>query len=198
MEVYQKLYQQSVQDNEGFWAKQAERLVWSKKWNKVRDVDYAKAHIRWFEGGQLNVCYNCLDRHVEAGHGSQIALVWEGNDPAEDREITYRQLLDEVAAFANALKAQGVHKGDRVCIYLQMIPQLAVAMLACARIGAVHSIVFGAFSASALRDRINDSRCKVLVTQDTGVRGAKHDIPMKANADQAVSQCPSIEKVIVV
>jgi len=198
MEVYQKLYQQSVQDNEGFWAKQAERLVWSKKWNKVRDVDYAKAHIRWFEGGQLNVCYNCLDRHVEAGHGSQIAIIWEGNDPDEDRKITYRQLLDEVAAFANALKAQGVHKGDRVCIYLQMIPQLAVAMLACARIGAVHSIVFGAFSASALRDRINDSRCKVLVTQDTGVRGAKHDIPMKANADQAVSQCPSIEKVIVV
>ena len=142
--------------------------------------------------------YNCLDRHVEAGKGDRTALIWEGNNPEEDKHFTYQQLLDEVQKFANVLKNIGVEKGDRVCMYMQMVPQLPIAMLACARIGAVHSIVFGAFSADSLRDRINDSECKVLITQDTGVRGTKQTIPMKSNVDKAVAQTPSIEHVIVV
>lgn len=157
-----------------------------------------KAQIKWFEGGTLNACYNCLDRHVEAGHGDETAVIWEGNDPSEDKTYSFSELLTEVKKFSNVLKSQGVEKGDRVCIYLQMVPELAIAMLACARIGAIHSIVFGAFSAESLRDRINDSACKLLITQDTAMRGARSDIPMKANADAAVADCPSIEKVVVV
>ena len=196
--AYQAQYAESVQDPETFWATVAERLTWYQKWHTVRDYDFVEAEIKWFEGGTLNACYNCLDRHIEAGHGDATAIIWEGNDPSEDKTFTFDELLTEVKKFANVLKAQGIEKGDRVCIYLQMVPELAIAMLACARIGAVHSIVFGAFSAESLRDRINDSACKMLITQDTAMRGPRSDIPMKANADAAVAECPSIEKVVVV
>ena len=198
LEAYQERYAESVQDPESFWATIAERVTWYKKWGTVRDYDFVKAQIKWFEGGTLNACYNCLDRHVEAGHGDETAIIWEGNDPSEDKTFSFSELLAEVKKFSNVLKAQGVEKGDRVCIYLQMVPELAIAMLACARIGAIHSIVFGAFSAESLRDRINDSACKLLITQDTAMRGTRSDIPMKANADAAVADCPSIEKVVVV
>ena len=198
LEAYQAQYAESIQDPEAFWATVAERLTWYQKWDTVRDYDFVNGDIKWFEGGTLNACYNCLDRHVEAGHGDATAIIWEGNDPSEDKTFTFSELLAEVKKFANVLKAQGVEKGDRVCIYLQMVPELAIAMLACARIGAVHSIVFGAFSAESLRDRINDSACKMLITQDTAMRGPRSDIPMKANADAAVAECPSIEKVVVV
>ena len=198
LEAYQAQYAESIQDPEAFWAEIAERLTWYQKWDTVRDYDFVSADIKWFEGGTLNACYNCLDRHVEAGHGDATAIIWEGNDPSEDKTFSFSELLAEVKKFANVLKAQGVEKGDRVCIYLQMVPELAIAMLACARIGAVHSIVFGAFSAESLRDRINDSACKMLITQDTAMRGPRSDIPMKANADAAVAECPSIEKVVVV
>ena len=198
LETYQAQYAESIQDPEAFWAAIAERLTWYQKWNTVRDYDFVNGEIKWFEGGTLNACYNCLDRHIEAGHGDATAVIWEGNDPSEDKTFSYSELLAEVKKFANVLKAQGVEKGDRVCIYLQMVPELAIAMLACARIGAIHSIVFGAFSAESLRDRINDSECKLLITQDTAMRGPRSDIPMKANADAAVAECPSIERVVVV
>ena len=181
-----------------FWANVAERITWYKKWDTIREYDFVNANIKWFDGGKLNACYNCLDRHVEAGHGDATAIIWEGNDPDEDKTFTYSELLGEVKRFANVLKAQGVRKGDRVCIYLQMVPELTIAMLACARIGAVHSVVFGAFSADSLRDRINDSECKLLITQDTAFRGDRSGIPMKANGDAAVVECPSITGVIVV
>ena len=195
---YQQLYDRSVADPEGFWAGEAERISWSRKWDRVRDCDYRTARIAWFEGGKLNACYNCVDRHVEAGHGDAIAIIWEGNDPDESQSFTYAELHTEVQKAANALKALGVGKGDRVCIYLQMVPELAIAMLACTRIGAVHSIVFGAFSADSLVSRINDSECKLIITQDTGVRGSKADISMKANADTAIAQTPSVEHMLVV
>ncbi len=198
LEAYQEKYAESIKDPEAFWANIAERLTWYKKWDTVRDYDFVKAQIKWFEGATLNACYNCLDRHVEAGQGNETAIIWEGNDPSEDKTFSFNELLVEVKKFANVLKAQGIEKGDRVCIYLQMVPELAIAMLACARIGAIHSIVFGAFSAESLRDRINDSSCKLLITQDTAMRGPRSDIPMKANADAAVVDCPSIEKVVVV
>ncbi len=198
LDAYQAQYAESIQDPEAFWATVAERLTWYQKWDTVRDYDFVNGEIKWFEGGTLNACYNCLDRHVEAGHGDATAIIWEGNSPSEDKTFSYNELLAEVKKFANVLKAEGVKKGDRVCIYLQMVPELAIAMLACARIGAVHSIVFGAFSAESLRDRINDSACKMLITQDTAMRGPRSDIPMKANADAAVAECPSIEKVVVV
>ncbi|RMI27409.1 MAG: acetate--CoA ligase, partial [Calditrichaeota bacterium] len=198
MEQYQEMYRRSVEDPEGFWSEVAERLTWYRKWDTVREFDFVKANIAWFKGGKLNACYNCVDRHVEAGHGDQTAIIWEGNDPTVSKRFTYAEVHEQVQKIANVLKAHGVQKGDRVCIYLQMIPELAFTMLACARIGAIHSIVFGAFSADSLRDRINDSACKVLITQDTAMRGAKSDIPMKANADEAVAGAPSIEKILVV
>ena len=198
MDQYQEIYDRSIQDRDAFWAEIAERITWFKKWDTVGNFNFVNADIKWFEGGKLNVSYNCLDRHVEAGYGDRTALIWEGNDPNEDKYITYQELLNDVQKFANVLKNIGVEKGDRVCLYMQMVTQLPVAMLACARIGAVHSVVFGAFSADSLRDRINDSECKVLITQDTGVRGTKQNIPMKTNADKAVSQTPSIEHVVVV
>ena len=197
-EQYQEMYDRSINDPDGFWAEQAERLTWFKKWDTVSNSDLAAADIKWFEGGKLNVSYNCLDRHVEDGHGDRTALIWEGNNPTEDKKFTYTELLGDVQKFANVLKAKGVEKGDRVCIYMQMIPELSVAMLACSRIGAIHSIVFGAFSPESLRDRINDSECKVLITQDTGVRGTKLDIPMKSNADIALAETPSIQTCVVV
>jgi len=198
LDKYQELYDKSVNQPDEFWAEIAERLTWTKKWDDVRSFDFVDANIKFFEGGKLNVAYNCVDRHVEGGHGDQTALVWEGNNPAEDKKYTFSELKDEVSKFANVLKSNGVEKGDRVCIYMQMIPELTIAMLACARIGAVHSIVFGAFSSDALRDRINDSACKALITQDTGVRGTKLNIPMKVNADKSVAETPSIEHVFVV
>ena len=198
-ETYLRMYDRSVRDPEGFWAEQAEAQVdWFEKWDTVLEWDFHTAHVTWFAGGKLNVAYNCLDRHVQAGDGDRTALIWQGNNREESTTFTYAELLEQVCRCANALRALGVKKGDRVCIYMQMVPELPVAMLACARIGAVHSIVFGAFSPDSLRDRIQDSACKVLVTQDTGLRGAKDDIPMKANADAALADCPSIEKVLVV
>ena len=198
LESYRELYAESVSDPEGFWSRQAASLDWFRKWDEVREYDFVKGRIAWFKGGKLNITYNCLDRHVEGGHGNETAILWEGNDPSESRRYSYAEVLAEVERFANVLKNKGIEKGDRVCLYMQMVPELAFAMLGCARIGAVHSIVFGAFSADSLRDRINDSACKMLITQDTAMRGAKSDIPMKLNADAAVEQCPSIETVVVV
>ena len=198
LEQYGELYKRSINDPTEFWEEIAQRLDWYKPWNKVREFDFINGEIEWFSGGELNACYNCIDRHINEGHGEDIAIIWEGNDPNQSRKFSYNDLLKEVSQFANALKELGVQKGDRVCLYMQMIPELAIAVLACARIGAVHSVVFGAFSSDSLRDRINDSECKILVTQDTGVRGTKQNIPMKANADQALFDAPSIEHVIVV
>ena len=198
IDQYKDLYKKSILDPEAFWAKTADRITWYKKWNQVREYDFENGSIKWFDGAKLNVSYNCLDRHVENGFGEQTAIIWEGNNPEEDQTFTYNDLLFEVKKFANVLKGIGVKKGDRVCLYMQMVPQLPIAMLACARIGALHSVVFGAFSPGSLRDRINDSSCKVLITQDTGVRGTKQNIPMKINADNALSETPSIEHVIVV
>jgi acetyl-CoA synthetase len=195
---YQAMYDRSVRDPEGFWAEMAEQFVWKQKWTKVREYSFEPpVSIQWFQGGKTNVSVNCLDRHLPK-RGDQTAILWEGNVPGEDSKLTYRELYEEVCRFANALRSLGVKKGDRVCIYLQMIPQAAIACLACARIGAIHSVVFGAFSSDALRDRINDSACKLLVTQDTALRGAKNDIPMKTSADRALTECPSIEHVVVV
>ena len=198
LEDYLDEYTFSVKDSDNFWSKKAERIDWYEKWDKISDVDFTKPQIRWFINGKLNVSYNCLDRHIENGHGDRIAFFWEGNDNSETKSYTYNELLVEVNKFSNVLKNLNVSKGDRVCLYMQMIPELPVAMLACARIGAVHSVVFGAFSPDSLRDRINDSKCKLLITQDTGVRGTKLDIPMKSNADTASKQTPSIEHIIVV
>jgi len=198
LEKYKHIYDSSVKDPDEFWAGIAKRITWYKRWEKVRDFNFKEAKIKWFESGRLNVSYNCLDRHVESGNGDRTAIIWEGNNPSEDQCFTYNELLSQVKKFANVLKNLGVVKGDRVCIYMQMVPELAIAMLACARIGAVHSVVFGAFSADSLRDRINDSTCKLLITQDTGVRGQKDNIPMKKNTDNALSDTPSIQSVVVV
>ena len=198
IESYRMLYKQSIENPEKFWGEIAERLDWYTKWNSVRDVDFRSGKIKWFSGGILNASYNCIDRHVENGFGDDTAIIWEGNDPNQSKKYSYNELLKEVSQLSNALKELGVGKGDRVCIYLQMIPELAISALACARIGAVHSIVFGAFSSDSLRERINDSECKILITQDTGVRGLKKNIPMKINADYALRDTPSIESVIVV
>ena len=195
-DAYLKLYEESIRDPEGFWGRQADRLDWSRKWDRVLDWDYHKAYIRWFEGAKLNVSANCLDRHLEK-RGDQVAIIWESDDPGEDRKLTYRQLHTEVCKFANVLKAQGVNKGDRVCIYMPMVPEAAVAMLACTRIGAIHSVVFGGFSPEALKDRINDSECCVLITADQSIRGGKK-VPLKTNADKACESTPSIQKMIVV
>ncbi len=198
-EQYQAMYRQSIDDPEGFWGAQAEQYVtWFKKWDKVLDWSFGKddLHIEWFKGAKLNVSYNCLDRHLET-RGDQVAIIWEGDSPEVDRKITYRELHTEVCKFANVLKARGVKKGDRVSLYLPMIPEAAVAMLACTRIGAVHSIVFGGFSPDALRDRILDSDCQVVITADQSIRGGKK-VPLKANADKAIAQCPNVHTCIVV
>jgi acetyl-CoA synthetase len=194
---YQEMYQRSVDDPDGFWGDAAEEfLTWSRKWDKVSEWDYHSADIKWFLGGKLNVSYNCLDRHLET-RGDQTAIIWEGDSPQEDRKISYRELHQEVCKFANALKSRGVKKGDRVCIYMPMIPQAAVAMLACTRIGAVHSIVFGGFSPDALSSRILDSDCQTLITSDESVRGGKN-VPLKANADIALEDCPNVHTCVVV
>jgi acetyl-CoA synthetase len=196
-DTYQKLYRDSLEKPEQFWAEQALKFLdWHKPWHKVMDCDFPSGHIRWFEGGQLNVSVNCLDRHLPT-RGEQIALIWEGDDPSYEQKITYRQLHQQVCRFANVLKAQGVNKGDCVCIYLPMIVEAAIAMLACARIGAVHSVVFGGFSAESLKDRILDSNCRLLICADEGHRGGK-PIAIKANVDKAAENCPQLEKVIVI
>ena len=193
---YQALYQRSVQDPEGFWAEQAGAfLSWDKRWDRVLDWDYRKGHIRWFEGARLNVSANCLDRHL-AKRGDQTAILWEGDDPAEDRRLSYKELHAEVCRCANLLKRRGVKKGDRVCIYMPMVPEAAAAMLACARIGAVHSVVFGGFSPESIKDRILDSDCRVVITADEGLRGGKK-IPLKANTDEALAHCPNVHTVLV-
>ena len=194
---YGEMYRRSVEDPEGFWAEQAEHFIsWSKPWDRVLDWDYTEPRIRWFEGAELNACYNCIDRHLDT-RGDQTAIIWEGDDPNDDRHITYNELHREVCTFANVLKARGVKKGDRVCIYMPMIPEAAYAMLASARIGAVHSVVFGGFSPESLKDRILDSDCRVVITADEAVRGGKR-VPLKANTDTALEACPDVHSVIVV
>ncbi len=189
-----EIYDEAAADREGFWAREAATLDWFRDWDTI--LEWESPYARWFVGGQLNVSHNCLDRHVAAGHGDQVAYHWEG-EPGDTRTLTYADLLDQVQRAANALKAMGVEKGDRVAVYLPMIPELPVTMLACARIGAVHSVVFGGFSAAALRDRINDSDCKVLVTADGGWRRGTVS-PLKPAADEALEDAPTIERVLVV
>ena len=197
MEEYQKMYQRSLNDTEGFWGELAdENLDWYEKWDKVLDSDFKEAKHQWFVGGKLNVCCNCLDRHVKTWRRNKAAIIWEG-DIGDSRVLTYQQLHREVCKFANVLKKAGVQKGDRVSIYLPMIPELCISMLACARIGAIHSVVFGGFSAEALRDRMLDCQPKVLVCCDGYYRGGKV-IRSKDNADQALDACPDVKKVIVV
>ena len=197
-EDYAAMYQQSVDNPEKFWAEQAEKYVsWFKPWDKVLDWSFGDdVHIKWFEGAKLNVSYNCLDRHLET-RGDQTAIIWEGDDPAVDKNISYRELHEAVCKFSNVLKSRGVKKGDCVSIYMPMVPEAAVAMLACTRIGAVHSVVFGGFSPDALRNRILDSDCQVVITADQSVRGGKK-VPLKANADEAIRQCPNVHTCIVI
>ena len=195
---YLAMYDASVKDPEAFWREQGKRIDWIRPYSKVRDVSFAASdfRIRWYEDGTLNASVNCIDRHL-AKRGDQVAIIWEGDEPTDDRRITYKQLHDEVCRFANVLKAQGVRKGDRVTIYMPMIPEATYAMLACARIGAVHSIVFGGFSPDALAGRILDCTSTCVITADEGVRGGKK-IPLKANTDEALLQCPDVKTVVVV
>jgi len=193
---YAEMYRLSIEDPDAFWAEQAAHFVdWEEPWDKVSETDLAKGHIRWFEGAKLNVCYNCVDRHLES-RADQTAIIWEGDDPDTQRTISYAQLHEEVCRFANALKARKVSKGDRVCIYMPMVPEAAVAMLACARIGAIHSVVFGGFSPESLKNRILDADCCAVVTADEGLRGGKK-IPLKANTDQALADCPNVHTTFV-
>jgi acetyl-CoA synthetase len=194
---YQRLYQQSVENPDAFWGEQAKAFLdWSKPWQQVQQSDLKTGQVSWFKGAELNVSYNCIDRHLES-RGEQIAIVWEGDSPSESAEITYKKLHNNVARLANVLKGRGVQKGDRVCIYMPMIPEAAYAMLACARIGAVHSVVFGGFSPDSLRDRILDADCRVVITADEGVRGGKY-IALKQNVDTALHSCPDVHTVLVV
>jgi acetyl-CoA synthetase len=194
---YEQEYKSSVEDPEGFWASQAAQFTWRKKWDKVLSWDFQKPEVKWFIGGKLNITENCLDRHLPQ-RANQVAIIWEPNNPADEaKKITYQQLLDEVCRMANLLKAQGVKKGDRVCIYLPMIPELAYTILACARIGAVHSVVFAGFSAKSLIDRITDAGVKLVVTSDGGFRGEK-TINLKGIIDEALEKCPTVSRVIVV
>ncbi len=196
LEEYKAVYKKSTEQPENFWNDIAETFVWSKKWDKVLDWNFTEPKINWFVNGKLNITENCLDRHLPA-KANDIAFIWEANNPEEkNREITYQELHAEVCKLANALRTNGIKKGDRICIYLPMVPEAVIAMLACARVGAIHSIVFGGFSATALQDRINDSLCKLVITSDGAYRGNK-DIPMKATVDEALKTCTSVEKVIV-
>ncbi|WP_375741442.1 acetate--CoA ligase [Pseudomonas boanensis] len=196
-DAYLRLYQQSVEQPDAFWSEQATSfLTWFKPWDQVHRSDLKKGEAEWFKGGKLNVAYNCIDRHLEQ-RGDQVAIIWEGDNPAESANITYRKLHHHVSRLANVLKSRGVQKGDRVCIYMPMIPEAAYAMLACARIGAVHSVVFGGFSPDALRDRILDADCRTVITADEGVRGGKY-VPLKQNVDKALKDCPKVATVVVV
>jgi acetyl-CoA synthetase len=193
---YQQAYHQSVVDPEGFWANVAEHFLWRRKWDKVLEWNFKDPNIKWFEGGKLNITENCLDRHLGT-LGNTPAIIWEPNDPEErHRILTYRELYNKVCQFANVLKNNGVKKGDRVCIYMGMIPELAIAVLACARIGAIHSVVFGGFSAQSIADRIQDAQCSLVITCDGAFRGNK-DIPLKSVIDDALIACPSVKRVIV-
>ena len=195
--TYDAMYKASLDDPDAFWAGEADKfLTWSKRWDAVQSYDFVEGDIRWFEGASLNVAYNCIDRHLE-DRGDQVAIIWEGDDPSESRHITYRELHESVCRFANVLKAHGVEKGDRVAIYMQMIPEAAYAMLACARIGATHSVVFGGFSADGLKDRVQDADVRVVITADEGKRGGRN-VPQKVNADKGLEQCPNVHTVIVV
>jgi len=196
MDEYKKLYGKSEKDLEGFWAEQANIIHWYKKWDKVLDNSKAP-FVKWFVGGKTNISYNCLDRHLTNGKADKVALIWEGEPVTDSKKYTYRELHREVCKFANVLKSHGIKKGDRVNLYLPMIPELAIAMLACTRIGAIHSIVFGGFSAESLKDRIIDASAKLLVTSDGSYRRGKA-VPLKTGADSILSSCPTIEKVIVV
>ena len=197
VKTYESMYERSLIEPDSFWAEQAETFIdWDRKWDRVSDVDFASGKIAWFEGATLNVSYNCLDRHLSE-RAEQVAIIWESDDPNKSESITYKELHERVCRFANALKVLGVGEGDRVCLYMPMIIEAAVAMLACARVGAIHSVVFGGFSPDALRDRILDSECKVVITADEGIRGGK-PIPLKANVDKATIDCDCVEKIIVV
>ena len=194
---YQEMYRRSIENPEEFWSEQAEKyLTYTKKWDQVMSYDYVTGAIAWFSGAKLNATVNCIDRHLEA-RGDQIAIIWEGDDPSEQQYISYKELHESVCRFANLLKSRGVRKGDRVSIYMPMIPEAAVAMLGCARIGAVHSVVFGGFSPDSLRDRILDSDCRVVVTADEGPRGGR-PVPLKANVETALAECPDVHTTIVV
>ena len=188
----------SINDPENFWAEHGQRIDWIKPYTRIKDVSYSEKdlHIKWFYDGTLNVSSNCLDRHLEK-RGDQTAIIWEGDDPKEDKRITFKELHSEVCKFANALKELGVKKGDRVTIYMPMIPEAAVAMLACARVGAIHSVVFGGFSPDALAGRIQDCDSSLIITADEGIRGGK-PIPLKANTDAALNSCPMCKTVVVV
>ena len=196
--TYLEMYQRSVDDPEAFWAEQGKRIDWFTPYTKIKDVSYDAddLHVKWYYDGTTNAAHNCLDRHLET-RGDQTAIIWEGDDPAEDAKFTYRELHEMVCKFANGLKAIGAKKGDRITIYMPMIPEAAVAMLACVRIGAVHSIVFGGFSPDALAGRIHDCDSNIIITADEGLRGGR-PIPLKANTDAALDSCPSIEKCVVV
>lgn len=197
MKEYEQIYRRSIEDPEGFWSEMAEKnLTWFKKWDRVLEWSFEKPEIKWFIGGKLNASYNCLDRFVNTPVRNKAAIIWEMDDGGY-RTYTYQQLYHEVNRFANVLKKHGIKKGDRVTIYLPMIPELAIAMLACARIGAIHSIVFGGFSAQALKDRIQDCQARLLITADRGIRGGRL-VPLKSNADEALHECPCVERVIVV
>jgi len=197
-EKYLEMYRQSVDDPEGFWAEQGKRIDWFTPYTKIKDTSFDQpgVHVKWFYDGSLNAAHNCLDRHL-ASRGDQTAIIWEGDDPSEDKSFTYRELHEQVCKFANALKAIGGKKGDRITIYMPMIPEAAIAMLACARIGAIHSVVFGGFSPDALAGRIHDCDSNIIITADEGLRGGKK-IPLKANTDAALENCPSIKKCVVV
>ncbi len=196
-EKYQELYKNSIENNDKFWDEVAQRISWKKKYEKVKEVNYKnKVSINWYLKGELNVCYNCIDRHLQK-RGDKIAIVWEGDDPNESKKISYKELYTEVCKFSNALKNLGVKKGDVVTIYMPMIPEAAFAMLACARIGAIHSVVFGGFSSDSLADRINDCDSSLIITSDFGIRGGKK-IPLKENADKASNKASCLKKMIVV
>ena len=197
-EKYLQEYERSINDPENFWAEHGQRIDWIKPYTRIKDVSYSEKdlHIKWFYDGTLNVSSNCLDRHLEK-RGDQTAIIWEGDDPKEDKRISFKELHSEVCKFANALKELGVKKGDRVTIYMPMIPEAAVAMLACARVGAIHSVVFGGFSPDALAGRIQDCDSSLIITADEGIRGGK-PIPLKANTDAALNSCPMCKTVVVV
>ena len=196
-EKYLAMYRRSIESPDAFWAEQAEQFVdWYKRWDTVSQVDFTQGRFAWFKGAKLNVSYNCIDRHLKT-RGDQTAIIWESDDPATDARISYRQLHRNVCQLANALKSRGVKKGDRVCIYMPMIPEAAYAMLACARIGAIHSVVFGGFSPHSLKDRILDSDCRTVITADEGVRGGK-PIPLKSNTEEALASCPNVSTVLTV